>query len=228
MDDTIRLKTDIQQMIALGNIEYNAHYGALLFEGEYKHLLQSICGFEKLTIKPYKDRLSFDIKLSKELIDSLSEEDLLKIKQCSWNTQMKDLMEQKEYENKNIYEQMMEEENAIEELNYAIEKAENSNKKYRKPTELEINNIELMKNILNKILKVNFKEKHTEDFLSLELELPKITLNNKQLNILYSIVMNFFDCFFICPVYQSELANIDNDKVIGVRLFLAIKLSEMI
>ena len=227
MDNTMRLKADMQQMIAEGKTEYTSFYGSLLFEGEYKHLAQTFCGMEKLIIKPHKDGLLFDVKIDKGIINALTEEDLLKVKQCSWSIQMHDSIEQLQNSKKSDLQKEIESKHIWDMIQEAIEKIEAIERTYRKPTEEEERIVELSQQVLNKIVHLKFVKKLSEDFLSLEIELPKIELDNQQLLFLHEVSKSF-DCFFISPVYRSDMVATGFDKALGVRIFLGLKLSEEI
>lgn len=225
MDDEIRLKTDLVQNIALENTEYTAYYDSLFFEGDMKYLLTAFTGFDNLTIKPNDGKMQFDIKLKKELLEKFTDEDMAKIKQNCWQIQVQDMLEQKQRKKQTPYEKMMEEMFLLEQFQNAIEEAENQERTYREPTEEEKSNILIAKTLFKNILNMEFEEKKDKDLLSLEAELNEISLNYDQLNLLYKIIMDLFDIFLITPVYEND-EDINCEKIIGIRLFLGIKLYE--
>ena len=225
MDDEIRLKADLVQNIALGNTEYTTHYGSLFFEGDMKYLLTAFTGFDYLTIKPGDVKMQFDIKLKKDFLEKFTDEDMQKIKQNCWQIQVQDMLEQKQRKKQTQYEKMMEEMFFLEQFQNAIEEAESQTRIYREPTEEEKSNILITKTLFKKILNIEFEEKIDKDLLSLEIELNEISLNYDQLNLLYRIVMDLFDIFLITPVYENN-EDINCEKIVGIRLFLGIKLYE--
>lgn len=226
MDNTIRLRVDLQQAISNNCKKITAHYGALLFEGEYKEYLKALPCYDSLTIRPDETKMAFDINISEDFFNSLNEEDLLKIKQNSWSYQMQDIIEQNNLNKRSALEKMQDEENVNNKMAEIIEEIENREKQYRKADEYDRNSINFVKEVLKSNLNLDTKLKETDEFLSLEINVDNITLNFKQLMLLYNIARFCVDCFFICPVYASE--DLDDNKVVGIRFFWGIKLMEVL
>lgn len=223
MYDVIRTKTDIQQCIANGIKEFSTSYGMLLFEGNYKEYLNSFSFYKNLEIKPSNDKLIFNIELCKYKIKMISKENMKKIKDISNNIQCFDMLEQIWEINKTDEQREAEKDNSITMINNLLENIQLNEKEYRDPTKNDFEKMERAKQTLDCIFNTNTEIDVSEYYLSIGINFENIKLNKIDLEKIVNIAQDL-DIFVICPVYETE--DLDDNIMIGVRLFFAINLEK--
>lgn len=226
MDETLRMKVDIQHCIANNVTEFSTNYGMLLFEGEYKQNIFCLSYYNLLKISVKNNKLLFDIKLDKDKIKELSQEELQEVKKASDKIRYIDMIGQMQEQNKTEEQKEIEKENISNFLNHIIEKAERKQEEqtYRKALKDDYNKMNIIKSILDNAFNINCNIEEKEEYISISLNCKELTLNQEMLYKLI-LISYFTDIFTICPLYK-ENEDIDNEEVIGVRLFFGIQLKE--
>lgn len=226
MDETLRMKVDIQHCIANNVTEFSTNYRILLFEGQYKQNIYCLAYYNLLKLCVKDNKLLFEISLDKDKIKELSQEELSEVKKASDKIRYIDMMEQIEEQNKTEEQKEIEKENMSSFLNHIIEKAEMKQEQqtYRKASKDDYNKIKIIKNILDNTFNINCNIEETEEYISISLNCKELTLNQ---DMLYKLILisYFTDIFVICPLYK-ENDDIDDEEVIGVRLFFGITLKQ--
>lgn len=218
VDDTYRLKMDIQNCIANHIIYFKAKYSHLFFEGDYFENIRSLNFLDKLNVTVENEELIFDMKLNEEIFNCIDAETLLQIKKINWKNQMIDIWEQELIDNEVILsrEETME---IVENLRKEIEKR---NKIYRKLKVGESDYFLEIKNNLKENFNLDFNLKITSDFIALEYFADKIEMNQQLLEFLLKEGLKM-DMLLIAPQIDES-----TDKIIGVRIFMANKLLEVV
>ena len=226
MDETLRMKVDIQHCIANNVIEFSTNYGMLLFEGEYKQNIFCLAYYNLLKISVKNNKLLFDITLDKDKIRELSQEEIKEIKKASNKIRYIDMIEQMQEQNKTEEQKEIEKENMSNFLNHIIETAERKQEEqtYRKALKDDYNKMNIIKNILDNMLNINCKIEESEENISISINCEELILNQEMLYKLI-LISYFTDIFVICPLYK-ENEDIDDEEVIAVRLFFGIQLKE--
>lgn len=220
MEEIIELKRDLQQAIANNMKKFSANYDMLFFGEDNKEYLKNIIFFKSIKIKPNNANLLFEGELDNEMISRFTEDEMLRIKQISWNIQVEKIMEEQHEKSKTNFQKQLERIISERELQELIEDCKNNKNEYRDITESEKDCVISCKNEIKNILNIDMELIESEELLGLAKNLDEIDLNINQIDLLYNLANSFFDIFGIFPVYSEE-----DDSPIGVRLFLGIDLN---
>jgi hypothetical protein len=209
----VRLKKDIQQCIANNSKEYSAHYNTLVFDKNTKKYTCALGVFEELKITPDKENLLYELVIADDIIETITEEEMNKLKRINWVIQMDDVIDALIKEN--VYAEENDFENNFE---YDLE-CEDDRKKFRKPKQLEIDIIKTIKRKLKKELNLDLKYEVSECFISLNCEFEKIIIDKNAIRFIIKSA-SLVDVFSITAKYD------DNGMVTGVRFFWGISLEQ--
>ena len=219
-DNIFTLKKDLQQCIANNINILDTNYYLLLFDKNTMNLIQSFFGFENLEIFPHNSSMKFRGEIAKDLC--LSKEDLNKIKTIAWNYSMNEIMYQT-IENQKSEEQKENERFAATlKMEEILNKAEEQEYKYRKPSEYERQLIKYIQEELNKIgLELDYEEH--EEILMLCANFKYLKFEKDELRKLIKFAQKV-DNFIIASIYDEE--DEEDEECKSIRIVLAIDLRE--
>lgn len=219
--ETEKLKTDIQHAIANEITEYSTIYDTLLFADESFKNLESLRYFKKLRIYIKDNKMNFDIQLDDDEVKELSESDLKQIKNISEKVRYVEMVEQINEHLKSDEQKQIELQNAQNYIANALEKEEEDEiEEFIPARKNNIERIKCVKFILDKTFNISTEIEEQDMFMSISLIFKEITLNQ---DIMYLLILLscYIDTFIIHPYYEDN-ENLENENVVGIRLFFGI------
>lgn len=222
-NETLKLKIDLQHAIANNISEYSTSYNTLIFENEYKNNLEAFTYFKYLKIYIKDNKMYFDIELDEDEINELDKEDLQKIKNISNKVRYVEICEQISEHLKTDEQKEIERSNAENYLATVLEEADEDDEDDEEFVPAKKNNIERIKNvqfILDNLLNEQTIIEEQDLFFSINLVYKELRLNQ---DMLYTILLlsYFTDIIIIHPYYEDN-EDLENENMIGVRLFFGI------
>ncbi len=222
-NETLKLKIDLQHAIANNISEYFTSYNTLIFENEYKKNLEVFTYFKYLRIYIKDNKMYFDIELDEDEINELDKEDLQKIKNISNKVRYVEICEQISEHLKTDEQKEIERSNAENYLATVLEEADEDDEDDEEFVPAKKNNIERIKNvqfILDNLLNEQTIIEEQDLFFSINLIYKELRLNQ---DMLYTILLlsYFTDIIIIHPYYEDN-EDLENENMIGVRLFFGI------
>lgn len=219
-NETLKLKIDLQHAIANNISEYSTSYNTLIFENEDKNNLESFTYFKYLKIYIKDNKMYFDVQLDEDEINELNKEDLQKIKNISDKVRYVEMCEQISEHLKTEEQKEIERSNAENYLATILEEADEDDEEF---VPAKKNNIERIKNvqfILDNLLNEQTIIEEQDLFFSINLVYKELKLNQ---DMLYTILLlsYFTDIIIIHPYYEDN-EDLENENMIGVRLFFGI------
>lgn len=219
-NETLKLKIDLQYAIANNISEYSTSYNTLIFENEDKNNLESFTYFKYLKIYIKDNKMYFDVQLDEDEINELNKEDLQKIKNISDKVRYVEMCEQISEHLKTEEQKEIERSNAENYLATILEEADEDDEEF---VPAKKNNIERIKNVqfvLNNLLDIQATIEEQDLFFSINLVYKELKLNQ---DMLYTILLlsYFTDIIIIHPYYEDN-EDLENENMIGVRLFFGI------
>lgn len=227
MDETLRMKLDIQHCIANNIDELSTNYSMLIFEGFYKENIQCLCYYKRLDISVEDNKLLYHMLIDTEKVSELSKEEIKQVKLASEKARYIEMMEQMHESSKSETQKEMEKDTASIVLSNLLDQVEEvqKNKIYAKPKKDYYNKMEVVKSILDNIFNMSCNIEVSEYSISISINCKEIHLNEKMLYTLV-LLMLFLDIFTICPYYRDN-DDLDDDEIQGVRLYFGISLEEV-
>lgn len=219
-NETLKLKIDLQHAIANNISEYSTSYNTLIFENEDKNNLESFTYFKYLKIYIKDNKMYFDVQLDEDEINELNKENLQKIKNISDKVRYVEMCEQISEHLKTEEQKEIERSNAENYLATILEEADEDDEEF---VPAKKNNIERIKNVqfvLNNLLDIQATIEEQDLFFSINLVYKELKLNQ---DMLYTILLlsYFTDIIIIHPYYEDN-EDLENENMIGVRLFFGI------
>lgn len=227
MDETLRMKLDIQHCIANNIDEFSTNYSMLIFEGFYKENIQCLCYYKRLDISVEDNKLLYHMLIDTEKVSELSKEEIKQVKLASEKARYIEMMEQMHESSKSETQKEVEKDAASIVLSNLLDQVEEvqKNKIYAKPKKDYYNKMEVVKSILDNIFNISCNIEVSEYSISISINCKEIHLNEKMLYTLV-LLMPFLDIFTICPYYRDN-DDLDDDEIQGVRLYFGISLEEV-
>ena len=227
MDETLRMKLDIQHCIANNIDELSTNYSMLIFEGFYKENIQCLCYYKRLDISVEDNKLLYHMLKKTKKVSELSKEEIKQVKLASEKARYIEMMEQMHESSKSETQKEMEKDTASIVLSNLLDQVEEvqKNKIYAKPKKDYYNKMEVVKSILDNIFNMSCNIEVSEYSISISINCKEIHLNEKMLYTLV-LLMPFLDIFTICPYYRDN-DDLDDDEIQGVRLYFGISLEEV-
>ena len=220
IDETAKLKTDIQHAIANEITEYSTAYGTLIFDENTFPNIESLRYFESLKIYVKDNKMNFDIKLDKDEINGLTESDIKQIKSISNRIRCLEMAEQINNHLKSDEQKGIENQNAQDYIANMLEDEEEDKTEFIPVRKNNIEKMRAIKLILNNIFNLSVEIEEQDLFLSISTVFKELTLNQEMLYILILISL-YTDIIVIHPYYEDN-EDLENENIIGVRLFLGI------
>lgn len=207
----VKLKRDLQQAIANNMMNYKANYNGLLFSDSRKEIGKCFEFMKELKIKVKDNKLIYNIELDEEVLSTLTQDTIAKIKKSDM-----------QYKAENALLEKMAETNIIIEQVYDLNEEKDEEKKYREPTEKEKLKMFMIHQLVLQSFNVNLKLQQSETFLSLYGVFDELCLNKESLLNL-NFLIDHLDVVAILPQYEDDE---ESEEVLGIRLFLGISLEE--
>lgn len=221
--ETTKLKTDIQHAIANGITKYSTPYETLMFSDESFKNLESLRYFKKLRIYVKDNKMNFDVELDEDEIEQLSESDLKQIKNISERIRYLEMVEQINEHLKSDEQKEIELQNTQNYIANILEKDNENESETDEFIPARKNNIERMKCIkfvLDNMFDISAEIEEQDLFLSISMVYKELTLNQNMLYLLL-LIGCYTDAFIIHPYYEDS-EDLENENVIGIRLFFGI------
>ena len=215
-----RMQIDMQQAIANGIRNYKAFYNSLIFNEQTREYQGFFWYSDEIKIKIQDNKMLFEITTDETKVNSLSKEEIEKIKQNDIMSRSMELAIQSLVEEKfGGHIMSIEEHSLFDDMVANILEGADEEENYREISTLDKKKLVAVREVFKNEFNLEFDIYDGESFAYLELVQDEITLNKKMLNTILK-TLELLDTFIIAPQFNEE-----SEEVEGVRLFFGIDLS---
>ena len=223
MQDSITaLQTDIQQCIVNNCSNFRSRYRTFFFNKENIHFVGIFGMLENLEIFPDETLMGFKAKIAEDL--SISEEEMIKLKQNVWKINVANILDQMNNSKKTAIQRHNEEVIAEQLFQEWLEDLEEEKKNYEKPTEYQKATLKAIKKELDKI-GFHLKYEEHKEMLMLCGNFEYLNFNKKELRLITMLINRSpITNFLIAPSYNED--DEDDEECKSIRIVMSIDLGK--